>query len=61
MKSHFYAQVPRPRPSMSFRVRMLMIIAVVAFGALHLMGGIVLSHASHDQPVQDSSAAMRGD
>jgi hypothetical protein len=47
--------------SMSFNVRTLTIIALVGFGILHLIGGIMVSHAAHDRAVENSSPEIRGD
>jgi hypothetical protein len=55
-----YSRVPRPRPAMSFGVRMLTAIAVIGFGILHLIGGARLSHGSNDRPTQNSISAIHG-
>jgi hypothetical protein len=61
MSSDHRSHLAPPQPSMPFNARTLTIIAVVGFGILHLIGGIIISRASDDRPAESSLAAIHGD
>jgi hypothetical protein len=60
MASGDYPRVRRSAKSMSFKTWIL-ITTVVAFGTLHVVGGIILFNASSSQPTETSLIAFRGD
>jgi hypothetical protein len=59
MASTDHARVQRPNKSLSLRAWVL--IAVIAFGALHVVGAILLIHASNSRPSETSTATISRD
>jgi hypothetical protein len=61
MANSDYSRVQRPNRSMSRNAWMLIAVAVVGFGILHVLGGIALLGASSTRPTETSPTAIHGD
>ena len=59
MASIDHARILRPHKSLSLRAWVL--IAVIGFGALHVVGAILLIHASNSRPSQTSTTTIDQD
>jgi hypothetical protein len=59
MASTDHARVQRPNKSLSLRAWVL--IAVIGFGALHVVGAVLLIHASNSRPAETSTTTMDQD
>jgi hypothetical protein len=59
MASTDHARVQRPNKSLSLRAWVL--IAIIGFGSLHVVGAILLIHASNSRPSQTSTTTIDRD
>ena len=53
-------RLPKPQPSMSFKLRILIATVLVGFGVLHLIGGTMMQRASKP-PTEDAMLTPTGD